>query len=430
MSKTILDVRNISKKYTIKSAEQQRYSTLYETLDIRKYIGRNKIRLKKSEFMALDDISFSVKEGDCLGIIGNNGAGKSTLLKILSQITEPTSGTIGFNGRIASLLEVGTGFHPELTGRENIYLNGTILGMTRAEITKKFDQIVDFSGIEKFLDVPVKRYSSGMYVRLAFSVAAHLECEILVIDEVLAVGDAAFQKKCLGKMNEKSKEGRTVLFVSHNMPSIRTMCNRAVLLNAGKLMFDGEPNEAINRYLELQGNVIPEKTWDEENAPANNFFRCRGIRVMGGEGAYSGRVPNDKPIEIEVDYDVLMPETIMGATMYIKNLEGDIIFGSISNHDPKWHGVSRDAGSYKSSCIIPADLLMDGVYTVSVNLWAAGYTMIVPIENIISFEIYDTGTLRGDYFGGWGGLIRPRLEWRTSLIEQDDINLKLEGAHG
>ncbi len=415
MSKTILDVQNVCKKYTIKSAHYQSYNTLYETLDIRKYFSKNKIRLKKSEFTALDNISFSVQEGDCLGIIGSNGAGKSTLLKILSQITEPTSGSIGFNGRIASLLEVGTGFHAELTGRENIYLNGTILGMTRAEITRKFDQIVDFSGIEKFLDVPVKRYSSGMYVRLAFSVAAHLECEILVIDEVLAVGDASFQKKCLGKMNEKSKEGRTVLFVSHNMPSIRTLCNRAILLNAGKLVFDGDQNEATHRYLELQGKVIPEKVW-ENDPPGNDYFCCRAIKVIGGEGSYSGRVPNDKPLKIEIDYDVIVPNTIMGATIYIQNLEGDIIFSSISNHEDAWHGKPRHVGSYKSECVIPADLLADGIYTVSVNLWAAGYTMVAPIESAVTFEVYDTGVLRGDYFGGWGGLIRPRLEWKTKLI--------------
>ncbi|MFA5592085.1 MAG: ABC transporter ATP-binding protein [Micavibrio sp.] len=416
MTRNALEVKNVSKKYAIQSAEQQRYKTLYETLDFRHLFKRNRARLIKKEFSALDDISFTVKEGDCVGIIGSNGAGKSTLLKILSQITEPTSGAIGFNGRIASLLEVGTGFHPELTGRENIFLNGTILGMKRAEILNRFDEIVEFSGIEKFLDVPVKRYSSGMYVRLAFSVAAHLECEILVVDEVLAVGDAAFQKKCIGKMNEKAKEGRTVLFVSHNMPTIRSLCNRALLLDGGKLMMDGDTSEVLNKYLEIQGRVLPSIEWDGTDAPGNDFFRCLSIKMDEGEGFYGGRAPNDQPIHIEIEHEVLADQTIMGLTLSVKTLEGEIIFSSINNHDVEWHGKARQKGRYKSICTIPDNLLLDGIYTISINMWGAGYTMNVPIENAISFEIYDTGSLRKDYFGGWGGVIRPKLEWTTRHI--------------
>lgn len=414
MTNNVLEVKNVGKKYRIQSAEDQRYKTLYEAVDIRKLFSKSKTILTKRDFWALDDVSFEVKEGDCVGIIGSNGAGKSTLLKVLSQITDPTRGHIGFNGRIASLLEVGTGFHPELTGRENIFLNGTILGMRRSEILKRFDEIVEFSGIEKFLDVPVKRYSSGMYVRLAFSVAAHLECEILVIDEVLSVGDAAFQKKCIGKMNEKANEGRTVLFVSHNLATIRSLCNRAILLDGGKLILDSDTNSVLNKYLEIQGNVVPQISWKAEDAPGNDFFRCASIKICEGEGGHIGRAPNDQPIKVEIEYDVLMDKTVMGLTLYVKNFEGEIIFGSINNHDEEWHGKPKALGRYKSTCIIPANLLMDGVYSLSVNMWAGGYTMNIPIENAVSFEVYDTGSLRKDYFGGWGGIIRPKLEWNTN----------------
>lgn len=246
----VLEIRNLSKKYIITNAAQPRYHTLSEQLDIKRLFSKkDKTIPKKKEFYALKDISFSVKGGERIGIIGRNGAGKSTLLKIISRITDPTTGMIGLNGRVASLLEVGTGFHPELTGRENIFLNGTILGMRQAEICEKFDDIVEFSGIKEFMEVPVKRYSSGMYVRLAFSVAAHLESEVLIVDEVLAVGDAAFQKKCLNKMDEISNSGRTILFVSHNLATVQSMCERSLYIKDGEIVFDGKTPEAIQKYL-------------------------------------------------------------------------------------------------------------------------------------------------------------------------------------
>ena len=265
MSNTIIQVENLGKKYLIKHQQQGSYTALRDVItDKVKSFGKRIIspwNHKQSstystteEFWALKDISFKVKQGEVIGIIGRNGAGKSTLLKIISRITEPTKGRIRINGRVASLLEVGTGFHPELTGRENIFLNGAILGMGKAEIKRKFDEIVAFAEIEKFLDMPVKRYSSGMYVRLAFAVAAHLEPEILLVDEVLAVGDAQFQKKCLGKMSEVAEEGRTVLFVSHNMGAVSRLCNRALMLNGGELEKDGLSVDVISTYLQVSSN--------------------------------------------------------------------------------------------------------------------------------------------------------------------------------
>lgn len=246
----ILEVQNLSKKYIITNAEKVRYHTLTEKLNVRNMFSRkDKSIPKRKEFIALKDVSFSVKAGERIGIIGRNGAGKSTLLKLISRITDPTTGVIGLNGRVASLLEVGTGFHPELTGRENIFLNGTILGMRHAEICEKFDDIVAFSGIKEFMEVPVKRYSSGMYVRLAFAVAAHLESEILIVDEVLAVGDAAFQKKCLDKLDEISNSGRTILFVSHNLATVQTMCDRSLYIKDGEIIYDGSTPVAIQKYL-------------------------------------------------------------------------------------------------------------------------------------------------------------------------------------
>ncbi len=259
MSDTVIRVENLGKKYIIGHQKQEKYTALRDVIangakGLLKSFQNSKSQTQssKEEFWALKDVSFEIKQGDRVGIIGRNGAGKSTLLKVLSRITEPTTGRISIKGRVASLLEVGTGFHPELTGRENIFLNGAILGMGKEEIKRKFDEIVAFAEVEKFLDTPVKRYSSGMYVRLAFAVAAHLEPEILVVDEVLAVGDAAFQKKCLGKMEDVGKEGRTVIFVSHNMAAIQKLCSRAVLLHKGNLVFDDSPQKCITQYLQAE----------------------------------------------------------------------------------------------------------------------------------------------------------------------------------
>ncbi|GAA6621354.1 ABC transporter ATP-binding protein [Scytonema sp. NUACC26] len=281
MSDTVIRVENLGKKYIIGHQQQERYTALRDVIanNVKALLNpfqkeKSQIQNSKEEFWALKDVSFEIKQGDRVGIIGRNGAGKSTLLKILSRITEPTTGSVRIKGRVASLLEVGTGFHPELTGRENIFLNGAILGMSKAEITKKFDEIVAFAEVEKFLDTPVKRYSSGMYVRLAFAVAAHLEPEILVVDEVLAVGDAAFQKKCLGKMEDVGKEGRTVLFVSHNMSAIRSLCTLAIALSNGTLKDIGEINNITDKYL-----ADISKSKPETNIDNTKYFNVHDVQI-------------------------------------------------------------------------------------------------------------------------------------------------------
>ncbi|MBM9614409.1 ABC transporter ATP-binding protein [Desulfobulbus rhabdoformis] len=293
---TVIRVENLGKKYTLHHQQRESYTALRDVLASGiSSIGQSLLhpfqkslpdRQIKEQFWALKDISFEVKEGDRIGIIGRNGAGKSTLLKILSRITEPTSGRVKIKGRVASLLEVGTGFHPELTGRENIFLNGAILGMSRSEIKKKFDEIVDFAEIEKFLDTPVKRYSSGMYVRLAFAVAAHLEPEILIVDEVLAVGDAQFQKKCLGKMGEVAQGGRTVLFVSHQMAAIQNLCDRVLVLNSGKIQLIAETKVAINSYLSTMSVEDTDNNLEYMKRSGNGLVRLASFHMENEKGVY------------------------------------------------------------------------------------------------------------------------------------------------
>jgi lipopolysaccharide transport system ATP-binding protein len=290
---TAISVSRVSKCYTIGA---QKDGSLRGTLA--GMIG-SKSAKKQEEFWALNDVSFDIKKGEVIGIIGKNGAGKSTLLKILSQITKPTTGKIEINGRIASLLEVGTGFHPELTGRENIYLNGTILGMTRKEVKEKFDEIVAFSGVEKFIDTPVKHYSSGMYVRLAFAVAAHLEPEILIIDEVLAVGDAEFQKKCLGKMKEVAGHGRTVIFVSHNMEAVKSLCDRAIFLENGSVVKDGHPIEIIEYYLQKQSGQLHFQEFSYNDAPGNEHVRLKSIHLTPKREDNKPIITVKSPLEIQ-----------------------------------------------------------------------------------------------------------------------------------
>lgn len=322
MSDIVIKVENLGKKYLIRHQQRERYTALRDVLTNKfKSFGKRLISLQphssdlqpsSEEFWALKDVSFEVKQGDRLGIIGRNGAGKTTFLKLLSRITEPTTGRIVIKGRVASLLEVGTGFHPELTGRENIFLNGAILGMTKSEIKKKFDEIVDFAEIEKFLDTPVKRYSSGMYVRLAFAVAAHLEPEILIVDEVLAVGDAQFQKKCLGKMEEVGKEGRTIIFVSHNMSAVSTLCNRGIVLSAGKISFEGDTASAVSAYL-ISGtdSVYERRKAGQDNLPViqrawfENEAGDKTTQFYSGEPVYlmmETENPEGIPIEIYLSF--------------------------------------------------------------------------------------------------------------------------------
>jgi lipopolysaccharide transport system ATP-binding protein len=348
MSDTVISVENVSKAYrlgqigggTLKEDVSRWWAKLRGQPDPTLKIGQeHHARHIGEQFWALDKVSFEVKEGEVLGIIGRNGAGKSTLLKILSQVTTPTSGEIKIKGRIASLLEVGTGFHPELTGRENVFLNGAILGMTKAEIRKKFDEIVAFSGIEEFIDTPVKRYSSGMYVRLAFAVAAHLEPEILILDEVLAVGDAEFQKKCLGKMGEVAKGGRTVLFVSHNMTAVQSLCRRALLLVGGRLTADDAVGPVVTSYLrEAQGSSEAKQWTDPQTAPGNDLIRIKRVHILP-DGESAGLLTMHTPLHIETEYWVVKAGAATHLTYHLINDQGIIVLTSGCSSQVRQQGV-------------------------------------------------------------------------------------------
>jgi lipopolysaccharide transport system ATP-binding protein len=360
---------------------------------------------------ALKDISFEVMPGEIVGIIGRNGAGKSTLLKILSRITEPTVGKADLYGRVASLLEVGTGFHQELTGRENIYLNGAILGMERGEIERKFDEIVAFAEVEKFLDTPVKRYSSGMYVRLAFAVAAHLEPEILIVDEVLAVGDAQFQKKCLGKIGDVAREGRTVLFVSHNMTAVQTLTNRAVLLDNGAKISDGHTGDVVSKYLE--GNVIPaqEQFWEDPlSAPGNDQVRLRLARIAAEDGTPFGQITVRTPLVLEFEYWNFVQDVKHNLTVHLYLSDGAHILSSAS-----CTGV-YDVGLVRSKCRIPSNLLNDGSYRVSIMIVRDRSTAVYTHEDALAFEVHDVGR-EGGWLGKWPGAVRPNLAWQVESLK-------------
>lgn len=364
---------------------------------------------------ALNNVNFKVSQGEAIGIIGRNGAGKSTLLKILSQVTAPTVGAIKAKGRIASLLEVGTGFHPELTGRENIYLNGAILGMSRAEVTRKFDEIVDFSGVEKFIDTPVKRYSSGMYVRLAFAVAAHLEPEILVVDEVLAVGDAEFQKKCLGKMGDVASEGRTVFFVSHNMSAINRLCSRALLFEKGFLTFDGSAAEITAKYLQGADSEDGRK-WSLEAAPGTEDLKLLSIKLTKNDASVSSVVEVNDELALEMEYIVNKPELRFRCAALFYSL-GVCAFASIERQEIVHHKVGR----YISKVRIPAHLLSETEYNVSVSMFSSvGVKQhFVKIQNALSFQVFDPmshPSARGDYAENLVSAVRPMLDWNTSFL--------------
>jgi lipopolysaccharide transport system ATP-binding protein len=366
---------------------------------------------------ALRDVSFSVSEGEVLGIVGRNGAGKSTLLKILSRITPPTRGRVEIRGRVSSLLEVGTGFHQELTGRENIYLNGTILGMRKREVDRKFDEIVNFAGVEKFLDTPVKRYSSGMSVRLAFSVAAHLEPEILVVDEVLAVGDAAFQRKCINKMQDVGKSGRTILFVSHNMPAVKMLCSRAVLLSDGRLVMDGTPHDVVSAYLTSDVGVPAAREWpDSSSAPGRDVARLRAVRVVSRSGETVSSVDIREDVGIQMVYEVSKPGHVLMPHYYVFNDEGTLLFGTI-DQDVTWQRRPRPPGVYTSTAWIPGNFLTANSFYVSCALLSRSVNITQFYEkHVISFLVTDNmgeGTARGDWAGWVGGVIRPKLEWET-----------------
>jgi lipopolysaccharide transport system ATP-binding protein len=424
--KPIIKAENISKQYRIGTQEKS-YQTLRDALTgtfknpLRQWRGR----LGRNETIwALKDINFEVQPGEVIGIIGKNGAGKSTLLKILSRITEPTTGRIDLYGRVGSLLEVGTGFHPELTGRENVFLNGAILGMKRVEILSKFDEIVAFSGVEKFLDTPVKHYSSGMYTRLAFAVAAHLDPEILIVDEVLAVGDVSFQKKCLGKMGEVANKGRTVLFVSHNMVAVQSLCSRIIWLQQGAVLEEGQTGAVISKYLRTSFSVRCEQTWDDmNNAPGNDQVRIRRASIRPADGTPSDPIDVKTPIVVEFEYWNLSPGALLNLSVVISTENDNPIFNTGSGKEENWHGKPFPAGLFRSTFHIPGDLLNDGTHRVHLYVVKDQSVVAYNMNDILIFDVEDSFERREGWYGKLIGVVRPDLKWETELLEKGEVAL-------
>jgi lipopolysaccharide transport system ATP-binding protein len=377
-------------------------------------------RQEKEELWALKDVGFEVSRGETLGIVGKNGAGKSTLLKILSRITKPTSGSATLHGRVGSLLEVGTGFHNELSGRENIFLNGAILGMKRAEIAKKFDEIVAFAEVEKFIDTPVKHYSSGMFMRLAFAVAAHLETEILIVDEVLAVGDVSFQKKCFGKMQDIREQGRTVLFVSHDTSAVTRTCNRAIALNQGKIELDGTATEVIRDYLNASWSVAAEKDFETEiTAPQSEFVKLKKVRVIDENFKTVSSHDIRRKIGFQATYEVLKSDEILLPNFQLYNQDRVHVF-TVQDVTEDWQRRKKEKGEYTSTVWIPANFMAEGTFFVNfaiVTYLPANRVHFNSLD-IVSFDVVDStdgDTARGDYAGKMEGIIRPILDWETEV---------------
>jgi lipopolysaccharide transport system ATP-binding protein len=428
---TAISVNNLSKQYKIGAAQQKfQYNmfrdvivdTLMTPVRVIQALRGQGMRGTKgiSTIWALDDVSFDLEEGMVLGIVGRNGAGKSTLLKILSRVTEPTKGTVSVRGRVGSLLEVGTGFHPELTGRENIYMNGAILGMKSAEIDRNFDEIVDFSEVGQFIDTPVKRYSSGMYLRLAFAVAAHLEPEILVVDEVLAVGDAEFQRKCLGKMGDVAQQGRTVLFVSHNMSAILRLTQEAIVLNKGKLLKRAPTAEAVDFYLSSGQAESGQRIWRAEDVPAASApFRPVAVRIKDGGGNIVDTVRSIEPVMIEMEYQIDAPITGLRVGIYISTMRGEYIFTAFDTDDAKQYEQfgSRQAGRYVSRCTIPADFFNEGRYSLGVNASSFGVKRYLMDENALSFNVDISGAPGTQWPEVRQGPVRPRFDWKIEKLD-------------
>jgi lipopolysaccharide transport system ATP-binding protein len=417
----------LGKRYQI-SHQRDAFPRLTESLWLALRAPLDRLRGRQPEtrewLWALRDVSFEVGRGDVVGVIGRNGAGKSTLLKILSRITEPTTGEVVLEGRVGSLLEVGTGFHPELTGRENVFMSGAVLGMRRAEIVRKFDEIVDFAGVEQFLDTPVKRYSSGMQVRLGFAVAAHLEPEILLIDEVLAVGDAEFQKKCLGKMSDIGQAGRTIVFVSHSMPAILRLCDRAILLDHGGVVIQGPTNQVVRAYLESDLGRTGERRWDDPaTAPGDAVARLRSVRVIPARGGPADEVDIREPIDIEVEYWSEDPGDLRpSVNLHFYNDQDVCLFVTNDWNDRAGWERPRRPGLVRATCRIPGNFLAEG----RVIVWAVVSTynplVVHAIErDAIAFQVVDRSEgdgVRGAYTNEWPGVVRPMLEWHVGMSSE------------
>ncbi len=417
MGELAIQVERLGKKYRI-GTPQVPYRTLRDgvmgvlTRSLRRFRNSTSPKQNSEILWALKDVSFEIKHGEVLGIIGRNGAGKTTLLKILSHITEPTEGRAILHGRVGSLLEVGTGFHPELTGRENILLNGAILGMKREEIKKRFDEIVAFAEVEKFVDTPVKRYSSGMYLRLAFAVAAHMEQEILLVDEVLAVGDAVFQKKCLWKMGEVSKVGRTVLFVSHNMAAVKSLCRRAIWLDQGQMIKFDDANSVVPEYLQRGVQFSYEERWnDPSKAPGNEMVRLRRASIQPLNHGQAIAITVDTPIQLVFEFWNFLSGAVLNFTMHLFTLEGEYVMAVGSD------AKTCRTGLVRGTVVIPGNMLNDKTYTVSLQIVKDTSITLYQHPEILVFEVHDS-VRPGSWFGKWPGIIRPKLEWVTEDITE------------
>ena len=430
MSELAIRVENLGKRYKIGLAPE-RYRTLRDSLaqgarsPFRRLSGVSRRASNSTNtdgagtIWALQDVSFDVSKGQVLGIIGRNGAGKSTLLKILSRVTEPTQGYAEIHGRVGSLLEVGTGFHPELTGRENIHMNGAILGMKRSEIERKFEEIVAFSEVEKFIDTPVKRYSSGMYLRLAFAVAAHLEPEILVVDEVLAVGDAEFQRKCLGKMSDVAHEGRTVLFVSHNMSAVLRLTEEAIVLNKGQMVMRAATPAAVDYYLSSGYSQTGERIWMADEIPAEARPFCPvAMRVVDQRGKKVDIVRSTEPARVEIEYTLEAPISGLRVGVYLISTRGEQVFTSFDTDDPELYEryATRPAGRFISRFTIPADYLNEGRYVLGVNASAYRVKRYFMDEQALIFTVDPAGAAGMQWQESRLGVVRPRLDWQIEAI--------------
>jgi lipopolysaccharide transport system ATP-binding protein len=410
---TVLSIENVSKRYQLNQKGNS-------TDDLRDTVTRwsnsifkpSKNQNKKEDFWALKNINLEVKQGDRLGLVGANGAGKSTLLKVLSQITEPTNGIVKVKGRMASLLEVGTGFHPELTGRENIFLNGAILGMQKSEIVKHFDAIVDFAGISKFIDTPVKRYSSGMYVRLGFAIAAHLEPEILVVDEVLAVGDADFQKKSIGKMRDVSNSGRTLIFVSHNLTAVQGLCNKGAYLRNGELIKSGKIDEVVNEYVKTVSKFQLKQNWaTPDEAPGNDQVRIKTISLTPNQEILTDNFDTRTPLKMVFEYWNLMDNAELNVSIFLYSMTGECIFNIGDDAKIYQQGIVR------VECDIPGDFLNDGSYYISAMIVKDRLAPVFFFEDALAFDILDyrEGT---DWYGKWPGAVRPKMISVNSVLKE------------
>jgi lipopolysaccharide transport system ATP-binding protein len=414
MNQTVIQAEGLGKRY--RRGSRATAGSLHETLSRTLRSPLSVLRSAPEDlFWALRDVSLEVREGEILGLIGCNGAGKTTLLKILTRITRPTTGWAEIRGRVRSLLEVGTGFNAELTGRENTYLSGSILGMGRREIERKFEEIVAFAEIDKFIDTPVKHYSSGMYVRLAFAVAAHLEPEILLVDEVLAVGDASFQKKCIGKMSEVSRQGRTIVFVSHNMTAMRKLCTRALWIDRGQIVDRGDAGKVIDHYLQRNTESRLESVWEEKLAPGDNRMRLRSVRVIPPEDA-EGLISVHSPLQIEFTYWNYVSDTVLNVSMLLFNSDDVCVFVTVSDFAPRPIGLVRQVVE------IPGNFLNVGSYYVNLIIVKDASVGLLFQNNVVAFEVAE-GEVVGNWYGQTPGAVRPKLRWKSDVIEIDETAL-------